>query len=50
MIYLGVMLIFMITYILNNKKDSLCVLCKNAETAVNKIDINAKILEIEKLF
>jgi hypothetical protein len=44
------MLIFMITFMLNGKKDSLCVVCKNAETAVNKVSGNAKILEIEKLY
>lgn len=41
---------FMITYILNGVRNSLCVQCKNAETAVNKIDGDAEILEIEKLY
>lgn len=41
---------FMITYILNGIKDSKCIICFNTETAVEAIDGNAKILEIEKLY
>ena len=41
---------FIITYELNGVKDSLCVRCKNLETAIECIDKNAKILEFEKLY
>jgi hypothetical protein len=40
---------FMITYILNGIKDSKCILCSNIETAVESIDGDARILEIEKI-
>jgi hypothetical protein len=41
---------FMITYILNGVRDSKCIICLNAETAVEAIDGSAKILDIEKLY
>lgn len=41
---------FMITYILNGIKDSKCVICSHIETAVEAVDGEAKILEIEKLY
>jgi hypothetical protein len=41
---------FMITYILNGKKDSLCVRCSNIETAYESVSGEATILECEKLF
>lgn len=40
----------MITYLLNNVRISKCILCSRIETAVESIDRNAKILEIEKLY
>lgn len=41
---------FMITFVLNGIKDSLCVICSNIDIAINEIDGSAKILEIEKLY
>lgn len=41
---------FMITYILNNIKDSKCVISGNIDTAIEAIDGDAKILEIEKIY
>jgi hypothetical protein len=41
---------FMITYILNGVKDSKCIICSQIETAVDSVDGNARILEIEKLY
>jgi hypothetical protein len=41
---------FMITYILNGVKDSKCIICSNIDIAVESIDGDAKILEIDKLY
>jgi hypothetical protein len=41
---------FMITYVLNGVKDSKCIICSQIETAVEAVDGNARILEIEKLY
>jgi len=42
--------IYMITYILNGVRHSKCIICSNAETAVEAIDGTAKILEIYKSY
>lgn len=41
---------FMITYIENNKRNSKCVICRNAETAIQSISADVKIVGIEKLY
>jgi hypothetical protein len=40
----------MITFLLNGIKDSKCVICSQIETAVESINGDAEILEIEKLY
>jgi hypothetical protein len=44
------MLMFMITYILNGVRESKCIICSQIETAVETIDGDAKILEVEKIY
>jgi hypothetical protein len=41
---------FMITFLKNGVKDSTCIICSNAQTAVESIEGAVKILEIEKLY
>jgi hypothetical protein len=41
---------FMITFVLNNNKESVCIRCNNAETAFENIDGNATIIHWEKLY
>lgn len=41
---------FMITYILNNQKESKCVICSNLETAIESVDGNATLVGWEKLY
>jgi hypothetical protein len=41
---------YMFTFILDGKKDTLCVQCKAIETAVEAVHPDAKIIDWERLY